>query len=167
MGIYSGIIHWSAPTAAPACRRFLRPEQGGTGLACVPCVRYIEQGAERRAMFFRKFAYALLGIGKAIRAEKTLRFMLVCLALVIAAGFLLRVTLLEWAVLMLCCGAVLSAEFFNTAIERAVDLASPGQSPLAGAAKDIAAGAVLVISAFAALVALIIFLPHIIVLLSR
>ena len=117
-------------------------------------------------MFFRKFAIALQGVGKAIRAEVTLRFMLVCFVLVVVAGFLLRVTLLEWAVLMLCCGAVLSAELFNTAIERAIDLASPGKSERAGAAKDIAAGAVLVLSGFAAIVALIIFIPHIAALLS-
>jgi diacylglycerol kinase len=117
-------------------------------------------------MFLRKFTYALRGIGKAIREEATLRVMLACLLLVVAAGFLLRVTLIEWAVLTLCGGAVLSAELMNTAIERAVNLASPEKNPLAGAAKDIAAGAVLALSVFAAIVGLIIFIPHIIALLS-
>jgi len=117
-------------------------------------------------MFLRKFKTALRGIGKAIHEEATLRVMLVCCALVIAAGFLLRVTLLEWAVLMLCSGAALSAEIINTAIERVVNLASPEKNPLAGAAKDIAAGAVLTLSVFAAAVGLIIFIPYIIALLA-
>jgi len=118
-------------------------------------------------MFFRKFTWAMKGIVKAIRTEVTLRVMLDCFALVVAAGLLLRVTLIEWAVLMLCCGAVLSAEVMNTAIERTIDLASPGKSERAGAAKDIAAGAVLVLSIFAALIALIIFIPHILTLFAE
>ncbi len=114
----------------------------------------------------KKFGYAMRGIVRALREEVSLRVMLGCFVCVIAAGILLGVTLLEWAVLMLCCGAVLALELLNTAIERAVDLASPGKCPLAGAAKDIAAGAVLVISLFAAAVGLIIFIPYIIALVS-
>ena len=117
-------------------------------------------------MFFRKFIYAFRGIGKTVREERSFRVMLVCFVLVVAAGVLLHVAALEWTVLMLCCGVVLCAEMLNTAIERAVDLASPGKHPLAEKAKDIAAGAVLVISLFAAVVGLIIFIPHIIALLS-
>ena len=113
-------------------------------------------------MFFRKFKYAFRGIGKALSEEVTFRIMLVCFALVIALGLLLCVSTIEWAALLLCSGAVLCAEMLNTAIERAVDLASPEKHPLAGKAKDISAGAVLVISLFAAAVALIIFLPHLI-----
>ena len=113
-------------------------------------------------MFFRKFKYAFRGMGKALQEERTFRVMLVCFAFVVALGLLLCVSTLEWAALLLCSGAVLSAEMFNTAIERAVDLASPEKHPLAGKAKDIAAGAVLVISLFAATVGLIIFIPHLI-----
>ncbi|MFD1953349.1 diacylglycerol kinase family protein [Paenibacillus thailandensis] len=40
-------------------------------------------------------------------------------------------------------GRVIAAELINTAIEKAVDLASPAVHPLAKAAKDTAAGAVL------------------------
>lgn len=115
-------------------------------------------------MFCRKFSCAFKGIGKALREEKTFRVMLVCFVLVVAAGVLLRVTLLEWAALLLCCGAVLSAEVFNTAIERVVDIASPDKNPLAEKAKDISAGAVLLMSLFAAAVGLVIFIPHIIAL---
>jgi diacylglycerol kinase len=118
-------------------------------------------------MFCRKFLYAFRGIGKALREELSFRVMAGCFALVIAAGLLLNVTALEWAVLLLCCGAVLAAELINTAIERAVDIAAPEKHPLAEAAKDIAAGAVLVMSLFAAAVGLIIFLPHIIALLAQ
>lgn len=115
-------------------------------------------------MFFSKFKYALRGIGKALREESTFRIMLVCFVLVLAAGLLLGVTMLEWAALLLCCSAVLCAEMINTAIERTVDIASPEKHPLAEKAKDIAAGAVLVMSLFAAVVGLMIFLPYLIAL---
>jgi len=115
-------------------------------------------------MFRRKFACAFKGVIRALREEKTLRVMLVCFALVVAAGFALRVTLPEWAALLLSCGAVLSAEVMNTALERAVDVAAPEKSALAEAAKDISAGAALVMSLFAAAVGLVIFIPHLIAL---
>lgn len=117
-------------------------------------------------MFFRKFGYAFRGIGSALREEKTFRVMLICFVLVVAAGFLLSVSAIEWAALLICCGAVLCAELLNTALERTVDIASPERNPLAGKAKDIAAGAVLVMSVFAAAVGLIIFIPHVISLFS-
>ena len=113
-------------------------------------------------MFFRKFIYAFRGIGKAVREEKSFRVMLACFVLVIAAAILLHVTLPEWTVLLLCCGTVLSAEVMNTALERVVDIAAPEKHPLAEKAKDMAAGAVLVMSLFTVIIAVIIFLPYVI-----
>ena len=57
---------------------------------------------------------------------------------------------------------VITFEIVNSAIENVVDLASDYHfSMLAKNAKDMAAGAVLVISGFAALTGLIIFVPKI------
>ena len=54
------------------------------------------------------------------------------------------------------------AEFFNTAIEYVVDLASPGINDLAKAAKDVASAGVLVMAMVSAVIGLIIFVPKII-----
>ncbi|MBP1593702.1 MAG: putative diacylglycerol kinase [Bacteroidetes bacterium] len=51
-------------------------------------------------------------------------------------------------------------EAFNTSIERLVNLVSPQENNIAGDVKDIAAGAVLICAIAAAIVGLIIFLPH-------
>ncbi|XEQ93216.1 Undecaprenol kinase [Sporomusa carbonis] len=51
---------------------------------------------------------------------------------------------LELAVLLLIIAGVITAEMFNTAFEAIVDKISPEFHPLAKAAKDAAAGAVLV-----------------------
>ena len=59
------------------------------------------------------------------------------------------------------------AEFFNTAIEYTVDLASPKIHPLAKSAKDVAAAGVLIISLISAVTGLVIFLPKLIDFLSK
>ena len=86
-----------------------------------------------------------------------MRFHLLAACLVIGAGFFTGLSPLQWAVLALTIAAVISAELINTAIEAVVDLVSPDHHHLAKAAKDTAAGAVLVVSAAAVIVGLIIF----------
>ncbi|MEA2688707.1 MAG: undecaprenol kinase [Candidatus Eremiobacteraeota bacterium] len=66
--------------------------------------------------------------------------------LVVAAGIVLRFSLVSWAVVSLAIGLVLAAELLNTAIEAVVDLVSPAEHPLAKRAKDVAAAGVLVAS---------------------
>ena len=66
--------------------------------------------------------------------------------------------------MLLLIGLVLMSEFFNTAIEYVVDLASPKVHPLAKAAKDISSGAVLISAIMAFIVGLIIYLPKFIAL---
>ncbi len=67
------------------------------------------------------------------------------LAVVAVAVFaLLRVTVLAFAILALTIAFVLAFEAMNTALEALVDLVSPERHALAKAAKDAAAGAVLI-----------------------
>jgi diacylglycerol kinase len=62
--------------------------------------------------------------------------------------------------LVLAAGLVLVAEAVNTAIEIDIDLTSPTYHPYARDTKDVAAGAVLTAAFAAAVIGLIIFLPH-------
>jgi len=59
-------------------------------------------------------------------------------------------------------GLVLMTEFFNTAIEYVVDLASPRIHPLAKAAKDTASAGVLIMAIISAVIGLLIFIPKLI-----
>jgi diacylglycerol kinase (ATP) len=77
------------------------------------------------------------------------------------AGFYFDLSTPEWLFLIVAMGMVWTAEAINTAIEFLVNLASPGYNKLAGTIKDIAAGAVLLAAVFAAIIGLIIFIPHI------
>jgi diacylglycerol kinase (ATP) len=75
----------------------------------------------------------------------------------VALGVFLELDALEWALVLMQIGLVWAAETFNTALEKLVDLVSPEYHPLAGKVKDIAAGAVLIVSLMSVAVGGIIF----------
>ncbi|MBI5440066.1 MAG: diacylglycerol kinase [Deltaproteobacteria bacterium] len=104
---------------------------------------------------------AVDGILHAVRTQRHLRWHLLAglAVLVLAPGF--AVSSSEFALLALAAGAVLIAELFNTAVEAGVDLVSPEFHPLAKAAKDVAAGAVLVAAFVAAAVGWVVLWPRV------
>ena len=80
---------------------------------------------------------------------------------VVAAGFCFGLAQSEWCWIILAIVAVWTAEALNTAFEFLTDVASPDFHPLAGKAKDVAAGAVLITAIGAVVIGLIIFGPHV------
>ena len=106
--------------------------------------------------------FALTGIFTAFQEECNMRKHAVTSLLVVLAGFVFQVSKIEWLFLLLSIFLVIAFEILNSAIENVVDLASHYHfSMLAKKAKDMAAGAVLVVSLFAAVTGLIIFIPRI------
>lgn len=87
---------------------------------------------------------AIEGIIYAARTQKHMRRHFIAALAVLLAVLLLRVTPLEFTLLVISVSFVLCAELLNTAIEVIVDMVSPGFHPLARTAKDVAAGGVLV-----------------------
>lgn len=112
----------------------------------------------------RSFIYAFKGIATLFRDEHNARIHAAVTVVVIIAGFLLHLSPMEWCVVVLCIGGVLMAEAFNSAIEALADKISPDQDPLIGKAKDLGAGAVLLLVFGAVTAGLIIFLPKFIAL---
>ena len=108
---------------------------------------------------WESFLHALAGVLYALRHQRNTWIMGVATLVMIGLGIWLEVSRVEWAILVLATGVVWVAEFLNSAIEAAVDLASPEVHPMARVAKDVAAGAVLTASYVALLVAVIVFLP--------
>ncbi len=111
---------------------------------------------------FKSFGYALRGIWLVIKTQRNFRIHLFAAVIAILAGLFFNLSHNEWAILILTIFAVFSAEAFNTAIEKIIDLVCPEYNKLAGEAKDIAAGAVLLTAIMAVIIGLIIFLPKII-----
>ena len=93
--------------------------------------------------FGRGFVYAYNGIRLAIREERNVRFHLCAAVYAYAAGALAGLTAGEFALLSLAVFCVIQAELMNSAVERAVDKPDTTHWWSAGAAKDMAAGAVL------------------------
>ena len=108
--------------------------------------------------FFKSFTFAIQGIFTATK-EQNMRFHLLSAVVVIIAGLMTGLSLMEWLILIIMIALVISAEMINTAIERVVDLASPDIHPLAKDAKDISAGAVFVFALSSVIIGLLIFIP--------
>jgi len=115
----------------------------------------------------RSFGHAFRGLKVLLRTQQNARIHAVATVLVVAAGAMFRISPAEWALIVLAIVCVWVAEAINTAIEFLVDLVSPEPHPLAGKAKDAAAGAVLVAAIGAAIIGGFVFGPYIVSLLER
>ena len=115
-----------------------------------------------KSNFFVSFGHAMDGISYVVSHERNFIIELVFAVLVTIASFILKVSLIEWCILVLVIGIVLALEMINTAIERCVDLVTKDYRELAKIAKDVSAGAVLVMSMFSVILGILIFLPKII-----
>lgn len=82
------------------------------------------------------------------------------------AGFFFQLTRAEWAVIIFIIGLVLIAEMINTSIEAVVDLHTDKFHDSAKIAKDVSAGMVLITAIMAVVTGLLIFLPHLMILLN-
>ena len=116
---------------------------------------------KKRKKLRNSFKYAFEGIGEAWKTEQNLKIHFVIMALVIIAGFMFKISAMEWIVCLLLFAIVISLELINTAIETTVDIAMPDINEKAKYAKDIAAGAVLFSAIISVIIGLIIFLPKI------
>ena len=107
----------------------------------------------------KSFINAGYGIIAAVKGERNMRIHLAAAVAATLLGVWLGLDGREWALVIVCCVLVMSLECLNTAVEAAVDLASPDVHPLAKKAKDCAAGAVLIAAIGSSVVGCIIFAP--------
>ncbi|BBH21275.1 hypothetical protein Back11_26200 [Paenibacillus baekrokdamisoli] len=112
--------------------------------------------------FVQSMGLAWSGISLALRTEAHMRIHLTAALIVTTTGLLLGLNRYEWTALVITMALVIGAELLNTAIENVVDLVSPERHPLAKAAKDTAAGGVLVTAMAAVIVGLLVFGPHLV-----
>ena len=107
------------------------------------------------------FKNAIFGISHLILAERHAKVHLICSGAVTGLGIAASISAVEWCLVFLAMGIVWATEAVNTAIERIVDLCRPEFDSVAGQAKDLAAGAVLLAALAAAAVGMIVFIPRI------
>ena len=112
------------------------------------------------------FRAALAGVREVFRTERNLRIHAAAGTAAVALGAWLGLERWEWVAVALCLALVPALECANTALEAAVDLASPARHPLAKRAKDCAAGAVLLAALGAVAVGVLVFGPKLATLLG-
>jgi len=108
----------------------------------------------------RSFRDAFAGLFYCFATQRNMTIHVAIGAAVLLLAFMLKVPLLEMLFLLTAAAAALIAEAFNTALEKAVDVATREKNDLAHIAKDVAAGAVLLTSVYAAVVVVIILGPR-------
>ena len=109
------------------------------------------------------FKYATEGIITSFKTEKNMKIHILIMLLVVLAGVLLKISKLEWIICIILFSIVIAGELFNTAIETVVDMVMPDKNEKAKIAKDVSAGAVLVLAIGATIIGLMIFIPKIII----
>lgn len=110
----------------------------------------------------RSFAFAWNGIKLCFALEKNFRIHALLTVIAIILAFVFHVSTIEWIVIGICIGFVITMEMLNTAIEKLCDVVQNEFHPGIKKVKDIAAGAVLVSAIISLITALVIFLPKII-----
>lgn len=114
----------------------------------------------------KAFGHALDGWKRALK-ERNVKIHLVITIFVLITSLLLKISRIEFIIILILIALVISAELFNTAIEEICDTITASLKlhyvdttfP-----RDLAAGGVLVVASIAALVGLLIFIPKLLTL---
>lgn len=108
----------------------------------------------------RSMQCAVKGVGVMVRSQHNAWIHAVATIAVTVCGLIVRLSRLEWCWIVLAIVAVWTAEALNTALEFLTDVASPSFHPIAGRAKDVAAGAVLIAASGSVVIGLLVLGPH-------
>ena len=115
--------------------------------------------SNRRHGIVKSFGFAFAGLWFLLRTQRNARIHVIVGAAACGLAAWLGISRVEWAVLVFTIALVIILEGLNTAVEAAIDLASPDIHPLAKAAKDLAAGMVLVATIASVAVGLLVLGP--------
>lgn len=114
----------------------------------------------KSANFIDNLGCAVRGIWYALVSQRNMKVHFFAALLVVAVGFLFGLSLLEWAMIVFAIALVWAAEIINTSLEEIVDLVSPDHDKKAGRAKDLGAGAVLVMAVNSVFIGILVLGPH-------
>ena len=120
----------------------------------------------KNCSFIEALKKSINGIKTVFANERNFKIQLVFAIIAIIAGFALKITMQEFAIIVMLIFIVFISEFFNTAIENVVDMVTLEYNEKAKVAKDIAAGAVTLSAILSIITGLLIFLPRILVIIN-
>lgn len=105
----------------------------------------------------KSFFYAFRGLKFAIDNERNMRIHLVASFFVIQFAYFYKLKNFQWIYILITMGLVIAAELINTAIEALVDMQTQSYTNLARIAKDVAAGAVVILAILSVIIAILTF----------
>lgn len=114
----------------------------------------------KKPLLHQSFHHAARGLQEMLLNERNFQIEVVAFLINILLILYLQVSAIEAAVIIIICATVLSLEAVNTAIEQICDVVQPSVDPRIKAVKDIAAGAVLLVSISSVIVGALIYLPY-------
>jgi diacylglycerol kinase len=113
----------------------------------------------QRGNIAKSFRHAIEGLRYVLSCERNFRIHIVAAVLVVALSAWLRISLVEWALMIAAIALVFAGEMLNTVVELTIDLITQERNDLAKYAKDVAAGAILVAAMAAAVMGLLVLGP--------
>ena len=117
----------------------------------------------KKQNFSSTFKNARKGMRLTLKSERNLRIHLFVASLVLVSAYCLNFSINKFCILLLTIAGVISAEMFNSAIEFSLDAIFHNKfNRMGGMAKDIAAGAVMIVTISAVLIGVLLFAPPLI-----
>ena len=110
----------------------------------------------------KSVSFAFKGLGILIKSENSIKTQIFISLLMTICGFTFKISITEWALQIICIGAVLLTESLNTAIEKTANFIHPDYHKKIGVIKDVAAGAVAFAAIMSILIACLIYVPKMI-----
>lgn len=115
----------------------------------------------RKPPIHRSFLNAFRGVFLMIKTERN--FQIECIALLINLFlvFYFQLSSIDAALILIVSFGVLSAEIFNTAIERICDVIQPEFDKRIGFIKDVSAGAVILMAVISVIIGILVYWKYI------
>lgn len=110
--------------------------------------------------FIKSFEFAISGIKIAWKEEFNFRVEIFFSIVAIILALVLKISIVEFAIIFLTISFVLAVEILNTAFEELCDKLRPEDDPHVAKIKDLAASAVLISSLGATAIGIFIFGPY-------
>jgi diacylglycerol kinase len=109
----------------------------------------------------KSYGYALAGVREIFNNQLNFRIEVVAAILVVIVGFIFKITVLEWGILVFIISLVLICEGINSAIEAMCDALNKNFDEDIKYAKDVSSGMVLLAATASVIIGVIIFLPYV------
>jgi len=122
----------------------------------------MESKGKKKRTFLDSVKNCLEGINYTLSHENNFKREMIFGILVVIASVILKISIIEWVIVILLINFVLVCELINTALEKTVDLYTKEYNETAKIVKDVAGASVFVMSIFSAVIGMIIFLPKVI-----